>query len=106
MRGRIQKRVVLVLTVELDQLNREVLQGGSRRQSTVDEGAASALRAELAADHDLFPAVFEDCLDRRSFFASADEVSCRASTEQQPDGFDEDGLAGTGFASEDVEAGL
>jgi hypothetical protein len=48
----------------------------------------------------------EDCLDRCDFFAGTDEVARGASAKQQPDGFDEDGLAGPGFATEDVQAGL
>ena len=36
----------------------------------------------------------------------ADEVGRRAAAEEQADRFDEDRLAGAGFAGEDVEAGL
>ena len=39
-------------------------------------------------------------------FAGAHEVGAGAAADQQVDGFDEDGLAGAGFAGEDVEAGL
>ena len=49
---------------------------------------------------------FEDGLDGGGVLAGAHEVGAGAAADEQVDGFDEDGLAGAGFAGEDVQAGL
>ena len=72
----------------------------------VDEGAAAALRGDLAPDQQLFAAALEDRFDRRGVFAGAHEVARRAPAEEQADGLDEDRLAGAGFARQDVQAGI
>ena len=83
-----------------------LLQGAGRGQRAVDERAAAALRGDLAPHQQLFPAALEDRFDGRGVFAGADEVAGRAPAEQQADRLDENGLAGAGFAGQDVQAGV
>ncbi len=45
----------------------------------------------------------EDRFDRGEILAGADEVLSSPAAEQQPDGLDENRLAGAGFARQDVE---
>src|SRR5439155_17961172 len=61
---------------------------------------------DFASYQELSPIVLEDGFDGRRVLARADEIPRRASAEQQTDGFDEDGLARTGFAGEHVEPGV
>ncbi len=103
-RGRIEQRLVLVLTVQFDEARREILQRTGRRERAVDERAAASLRRDLAADQQFFAAALEDGLDRRRVFAGTDQVARRAPTEQKSDGFDQDRLARPGFAREHVQA--
>ena len=106
MRRWIEQGVVFVLSVKLDQPAREILERAGRRQLAVDEGAASALRGDLAADEQFFAAGFEDRLNGGDLLARANEVAGRPAAQQKPDRLDEDRLAGPGFAREHVEAGL
>ena len=100
----IEQLLMLVLTVQLDESIRQILERRGGGQRAVDERAAAALRRDLAA-HDQLAAVggFEDRFDRGEVFAGADQILSGASAEQQADGFDEDGLAGAGLARQDVE---
>ena len=106
MRRGIEQRLMLVLTVELDQAVGQILQRAGRGQRAVDEGPAPSLRGDLAAHQQLFAAAFEDRFDRRGVFAGADEVAGGAAAEQQSDRLDEDRLAGAGLAGQDVQAGV
>ncbi len=105
-RGRIEQDLVLVLSVEIHQRPGGVAERRTRDERAVHEGAAPALRRDLAAD-DHFPAVrlFEHRLDGRGLFAGPDQVRAGASADQQPYGADQDGLARAGFSGEHVEAG-
>ncbi len=106
MRNRVQERMVLVLPVKFDQPARQIPECASRRQFTVDVGAAAALRSDLAPDEKLFSARLEDRLDCGDILAGANEVAGGAAPEQKSDGFDENRLAGTGFSGEHVESRL
>ena len=97
---------MFVLPVEFDQPVGQILQRAGGRQRAVDEGAAAALRGDLAPHQQLFSAAFEDRFDRRDVFAGADEVAGGAPAEQQSDRFDEDRLAGAGLAGQHVQAGV
>src|SRR5690606_29426250 len=70
-----------------------------------DEGAAAALCGDLAFE-DQVAAVrgVEDGLYGGDILAGADEVGRRPAADEQADAGDEHGLAGAGFAGEDVEA--
>ena len=105
--GRVEERLVLVLTVQIDQRRAELAQRGRRRERVVDERAAAALRGDLAP-HDDFAAVgpLEDRLDGRDLLAGPDEVGARPPADQQVDRLNDDGFAGAGFAGEDVQAGF
>ena len=100
----IQKLLMLVLSVELDQPVRQVFERGGRGQRARDEGAAPALRGDLASNDDLAG-------HRASKIASTVARSSpvrtrsvrRAAAEQEADGLDEDRFAGAGFARQDVE---
>src|SRR5207244_11511752 len=50
MRRRIEQCLVLMLTVELDQPRRQILQRACCGESVVDEGATAALRRDFAAN--------------------------------------------------------
>ena len=106
MRRRIQQRLMLVLPVQLDQPVRTLLQRRSGDERPVDERSAPALRRDLTSNQELTACVYENRFDRRRLLAAAHEVPGGASTEQQPDRFDEDRLAGTGFAGQDVQSGV
>ena len=66
---------MLMLAVQLDEAVRQFLQRAGRRERAVDEGAAPALRRDLAADEQLFPTALEDRLDGRGVLAGAHEVA-------------------------------
>ncbi len=101
---RIEQLLMFVLTVQLDETIRQILERRRGRERAVDEGAASALRRDLASNDQLAAVFgFEDRFDGREIFAGANEVLRRATAEQEPDGFDEDGFAGAGLARQDVE---
>ena len=106
MRGGIEQRVVLVLPVKFDEASREVLERAGGRQLAVDVRAAPSLRGDLAANQQLFAARLEDGFDRGDVFAGTHEVARGPAAEQEPDGLDEDGLAGPGLPGQDVEARL
>jgi len=95
---------VLALPVKFYEPARQVLQRASRRELVVDEGAASALRRDLPADEQLFPAGLEDGLDGGGVLTRADQVARGAVSEQQTDSLDENRLAGAGFACQHIEA--
>ena len=61
---------------------------------------------DLAPNDDLVAAVFEDRFDGGLRLAGANQIGGRAGAEQQADRLDEDRLAGSGLAGQDVEAGL
>ena len=104
MLGGIEQLLMFVLAVQLDQPIRQILERRGGGQRAVDEGAAAALRGDLAA-HDQLAAVFgfEDRFDGGDVFAGANQILRGASAEQQADRLDEDGLAGAGLAGQDVE---
>ena len=96
---------MLVLAVQLDQARRELLERADGGEVAVDERAAASLRRDFATDDELLAVGgFEDGFDIRRIFASSNEVSRRASAEEQADGFDEHRLAGARFAGQDVQA--
>src|SRR5207302_5684813 len=117
---------VLGLTVDVDQPLAELLQDGQGYAATVDACAAAATAAGyLAADDqgailrlesvlvqcglDLVSQVVgdgEDALDDGPLRAAADHFRPETIAEQGADGVDQDGLAGAGFAGDDVETWL
>ena len=97
---------MLVLAVELNQPAGEFLQRASGGQLTVHERAAATLARDLSADEALFPTAVENGLDGRGRLSRPDEVARRAAAEQKAHGFDQNRFAGTGLASQDVQAGV
>jgi len=73
------------------------------QQFTLFDGEAG--RFEEFADGGLF-ADFEDAGDAGAVFAGADHVGGGAAAEEQAEGIDDQRLAATGFAGEEVEAGV
>ena len=102
---RVQKLLVLVLSMELDQPVRQVLERGGRGQRARDEGAAPALCGDFASNDQVggLARDFEDRFDGGEVLAGAHQVGRRTAAQQEADGLDEDGLAGPGFARQDVE---
>ena len=95
---------MLVLPVQLDQTPGEILERAGRGERAVDEGAAASLGRDFAANQQLLPAAVEDRFDGRRVLAGPHEVARRSPAEQQADGFDQNRLAGAGFARQDVQA--
>ena len=54
-RLRVQERLVLVLTVEINELFTQLVQCTDRGKRVVDERPAATLRGDLAAEDDLAP---------------------------------------------------
>ena len=98
---------MFVLPVQIDELAAEVAERGRGGERVVDERAAAPLGGNLASDDD-FAAVsaIEHGLDGGRRFSGADKVGAGAAADEQVDGFDENGLAGSGFTGEKVESGL
>ena len=76
-RGGIEEDLMFVLSVELDQATREILQRARRDQLAVDEGATPALRGDFPAHDHLFPAAVENGFDGRRVLARSHEVGRR-----------------------------
>ena len=64
------------------------------------------LAVNLAADQDLVVPAFEDRFDAGGVLAGPDEVAGGAAAEQEIDRSDENRLARSGFAGQDVQAGV
>ena len=94
---------MFVLPVQFDQPIREVLECLRGGHGSVDEGPASSLRGDFAADHDLGTVRFENRFDRRQFCPGADQILRGSSAKEKADGFDEDGFASAGLTRQDVE---
>ena len=104
-RGGIEQRLVLVLAVQLDEVGRHLAQHRGGGQRAVDERPAPPGCGDLPADQDLAAVrPLEDRLDGRGVGAGADQVGRGAAAQQEPDRFDEDGLARPGLAGEGGEA--
>jgi len=97
---------MFVLAVDLDQIRRQFLQAASRRQRSIHERAAPALRANLAPHQDFRFSTLEDGFDCRSILTRPDQVTRCTSSKQQPDGLHENRFARSGFARQDVQAGV
>ena len=82
---RIEQLLVFVLAVQLHQPIGEVLERAGGGERARDEGAASALRRDLAPHDDLFvPSVLEDGFDGGEVLAGADEILRRAPPSSRP----------------------
>ena len=98
---------MFVLAVQHDERRTEIAERGGGGERVVDEGAAASLTRDFAADDHLGAVgALENGLDGGEVLARADEVGARASTDEQTDRVDEDGLARARLAGNDVEAGF
>jgi hypothetical protein len=97
---------MLALTVELDEPDRQISQRTGRGERPVDERAAPPLRRDLSPNQNLVISMLKDRFDRGKVLARSDEVTRRASSEQQSYRLDQDRLAGTGLTGEDVQTWL
>src|SRR5207249_3696981 len=105
MGGWIEQRVMLVLAVQLDEPGGQILERSSRRERSVDEGAAASLCGDFAANEHLLVPALEDGFDRCGIFTGPDEVARRAAAQEQPHGLDQDGLPRAGLTGQNVQAG-
>ena len=98
---------MLVLAVQLDESRGEVTKRRGCREGPVDERPATSLAADLAPD-DQFATigVLEDRFDRRLRFTGSNKVRGRSGAQEKAYGFNQDGLAGPGFAREYIEPGF
>ena len=107
MGGRIEQGLMLVLAVQLDEPRAaRSLSAPAVASVAVDEGAAAALRGDLARRAALRRRARRSLRSIAGVFAGPDEVGRGAPAEQQADRFDEDRLPGAGFAGQDVQAGV
>jgi hypothetical protein len=76
MRARIQKELMFVLAVQIDESRGRFPQRRRRRERPIEEGAASTgLRRNLTLDDELCAAgVFEDRFDRGLLLPRPDEI--------------------------------
>src|SRR5262249_48738527 len=102
----IQQRLVLVLSVQLDQAVGQFLERAGCGERTVHKRATSPLCGDLPPDEEVLASALEDRFYRRCVLACANEIAGGATTEQQPDSLDENRLSRTGFACQDVQAGV
>ena len=103
---RIHQDLVLMLTMQFHKSVRELPQGSGRDQRAVDERTAAALRRDFAPKHHFHIAIMELCLHLRQILPGAHQFARRPAAKQKPDGLYQDGFSRTGFAGEDIQAGL
>ena len=122
--GGVEKGLVVVGAVEVDEAGAEALEEGQGDGGVVDKGLAAAGGLDGAAEDELsaFAGVeagfgeegvdfrgvgeVEGGLDGALGFAGTDRGGVGAFAEEQIEGPDEDGFAGAGFAGDDVEPGF
>ena len=119
---RIKQRLVIVLSVKVDQGPGQVEQPPDGNGQTVDETAAATVRSDLPADDEftvlgldahgvqkrqtaVIGLQLENGLDETPFLARPDHVRARPRSENQTQGADEDGFARAGFTRNDVQPG-
>ena len=112
--GPVQQAALLELSLDLDQRIAELAQQTDRDRLVVDEGPATAVGAEQAAQHQqvvlgLDLALFQDCprrvpgseledgSDRGLLGAGAQQPGVRAVAEREPQRVEQDRFAGAGF---------
>ncbi len=115
----VQEGVVLMLSVDLDELLSDALESGQRDRDAVDHRPASTRTHDLPADRDLALAILyaetesleveslrniEDGLDRPFFLAGPHEITVGALTADKAEGIHHDRLPGPGFAGQKVQA--
>ena len=106
MRRGIEQRLMLVLAVELDQARRQILQRAGRGESPLMNARLRPCAVISRRTSSSSPPLSKIASMVADVFAGADEVARRAAAEEQADRFDEDRLAGPGFAGQDVQAGV
>ncbi len=100
---RVEKRVVLVLPVNRDQVAPELAELCRVRRPAVDFRRAAL--AELSLEHQCRAARLEYALDGGALRAVPDLVGAPTRAQREPEGVDDQRLAAPGFSSEEVEAG-
>src|SRR5690606_5406577 len=87
MRCGIEKPLVFVLPVQVDEGPASLAQRRARDERSIDEGAASSLRGDLPPDDQLFAVGrVENSFDDGLIFARPDEIGRGAAADDQPDG--------------------
>ena len=114
---------MLRLAVHVHELLAQLLQNRERHAATVNARAAASAAAGNVAANDqrpilgLEPILVDDCLqvgreratqdehafDHRSLGPTANHVGAESISQQRADGVDQDRLASTGFAGDDVQ---
>ena len=98
---------MFMLAVQFDESRGEIAKRRGCREGPVDEGPAASLAADLAPD-DQFATigVLEDGFDRRLGLPGSNKIGGRPGAQEKAYGFNEDRLAGPGFAGEYIEPGF
>ncbi len=123
--GGLEEGLMFVRAVEVDELFAEGGEGGEGGGGTVDELAIGAAGGEGAfqdedtgfagidaevgeegADGDVESTELEDGFDGAEVGTGPEGAAIGALPEDELEGAEDDGFAGTGFAGEDIEAGL
>jgi hypothetical protein len=119
---RIKERLVIVLSMKVNQGSGQFEQAADGYGETIDETAASAIRDDLPADDEfallgidahgvqkrqtpVMGLQLENSLDKTPFLAGPYHFRARPHSENQTQGADEDGFARAGFACNDVQPG-
>jgi hypothetical protein len=102
---RCEQYLMLVLSMQLDQLGGQLAQRSGSGQRAVDERPTTALRGDLAAYHELASGLcFEERLDMCDLFSSANEITRGSTAQEKGDRFDENRLPCSSLAGEHGEA--
>jgi hypothetical protein len=120
--GGIGERHAVVLRGDIAQVRRQACQLGGGAQAAVEIGARAPGRLHHAPHHQLavagdagrvedgrqavVPAHLEQCFDLGLLGAGTHHLRAGSPAQDQPQGADDDRLARTGLAGDDVEAGL
>ena len=96
--SRREQRLMTVLAMEVDERLPEFGQLGGRHRTAVDVGTGTPGRRNNPAEHDLSLADHESAVDARLRRAGTNQHRIGPPAQQQRDGLDDEGLAGTGLA--------
>lgn len=115
----VEKRVVLVLPVDLDQSLPDASERGKGNRNPVDHGPTPTGRKNFSADGDLpvhlldpQPQFLEsqigggvkDGFNRSLLFPRSNQIAVRALSTHEAEGVDDDGFPRTRFSGQEVEA--
>ena len=102
----VEQPLLVVLAVDLDERPDLVGEPRCGRRQVVEPGGRATAGRHLAHGDQRLRQPVEQCLDPRDLRAVADQAGVRARAADEPEGVDQQALAGAGLAGDDVEARL